>query len=232
MKRSIIAFIIAVFGFYSIHAQAAETVNMVNFVHAETVKYFTTQQSEAKVNTFKHERVAINKDNQTIIRSNTDLLYSTAVVDVSKGATFSLPAGKAFQLMQLIDENHLMPGVVYPGEPVTLMPDDLTSGNYVYILMRTAVTSGIENAHKQQDAAVIDAKSAKPYAGKAYDTKSLDAVRSSFEADVNSVKTELGFSKTVLDEYQYRLGAALAWGAPRQSRGKADLSWEARRGAP
>lgn len=184
-----------------------------NFVHAETVKYFTTQQSEAPINTFKHERLAIDKGNQTIIRSNTDLLYSTAIVDVSQGAVFTLPEGETFQIMQLIDENHRMLETVYRGKTVTLIKDDLTSGSYIYILMRTAVTEGVEHANELQDAAIIDAKSAIPYVGVKYDTESLDAIRGGYEKHVNSIKPELSFTSAAnhVDDFQYRLGAAVGW---------------------
>jgi hypothetical protein len=198
MKILMFIAIFAFSGFVAVQADSAKKVDMVNFVHAETVNYFTKQQEQAMVNTFKHDRAAVSKDNQTIIRSNTDLLYSTAIVDVSEGATFTLPEGKAFQLMELIDENHMIPAAIYAGESVTLAMSDLTSGSFIYILMRTAVTAGIENAHRQQDAAIIDAEAANPYVGKAYNNESLDVLRSAFEADVNSVEPEKAFGKKFL----------------------------------
>lgn len=197
----------------SVAIAAPTIVDDNNFVHAETAKYFAVQQSEAPINTFKHDRVAITKDNQTIIRSNTDLLYSTALVDVSKGAWFILPAGETYQIMQLIDENHRMLETVYPGKTVALTKDDLTSGSYIYILMRTAMTEGVEHANKLQDAAIIDAKSATPYVATEYDGNSLDAIRASYEKHVNEIKSELAFTSAAnhVDDFQYKLGAAVGW---------------------
>ena len=78
----------------SLSASAAVTVTDENFARAETDLYFSQQVERAPVNQFDHNRDSVNVENQMIIRSNTDLLYSTAVVDVSGGATFKLAKGK------------------------------------------------------------------------------------------------------------------------------------------
>ena len=51
-----------------------------NFARAETDLYFRQQVERAPVNQFDHNRDSVNVQNQMIIRSNTDLLYSTAKV--------------------------------------------------------------------------------------------------------------------------------------------------------
>ena len=54
-------------------------------------------------------------DNQTVIRLNRDTLYSSAVFDLDAGpVTITLPdAGKRFMSMQVINEDHYVPAVVY-----------------------------------------------------------------------------------------------------------------------
>ena len=84
----------------------------------------------------------VTEENQTIIRSNADVVYSLALVNVSEGATLSIPerSSGALQLIHYMDGNHLTHGVIYAGESVTITADDLTGGDYVYILARTQIS--------------------------------------------------------------------------------------------
>jgi hypothetical protein len=106
-------------------------VTAENYVQAETDWNFAAQQAQAPINTWTHKD-RVTAENQTIIRSNADVVYSLALVDVSEGATFSIPKREngALQMIHYIDENHLTHGVIDAGESVTITPDDLTSGNY------------------------------------------------------------------------------------------------------
>lgn len=78
----------------------------------------------------------VSKDNQQVIRSNRDVVYSIAIVDVSKGATFTVPSSDEFQLIHIIDEAHLFHQVVLNGESLDVSADDI-EGEYVYLLART-----------------------------------------------------------------------------------------------
>lgn len=201
---------------FATSAFAAEPVHMGNIVHAITDSYFDKQVKTHAVNEFKHTRVAINVQNQVIIRSNVDLIYSTAVVDVSKGADFSTAESDQYQIMQLIDQNHKIVGILYPGDKLHVEQSDLTEGDHLYVLMRTVISEkyGLEFAHKMQDGAVISAKSAKPYVGIDYDQELLKVLRNSFQPDVGNIRTDLAFGmkdETYVTPYQYRLGAAIGW---------------------
>jgi hypothetical protein len=70
-------------------------------------------------------------------------------VDVSKGATLSIPIREngTLQLIHYMDENHLTHGVIYAGETITIKPSDLTSGNYIYILARTKTSDNLEETN-------------------------------------------------------------------------------------
>ena len=66
---------------------------------------------------------------------------------------------------------------IYGGEELYL-DTEKAGTDYVYILMRTAITAGMEEAHRLQDAAVVDAKSAKPFVESAdWDSESRDKIR-------------------------------------------------------
>ncbi|PJJ57755.1 uncharacterized protein DUF1214 [Mumia flava] len=190
-----------------------EAVTLDNFAHAETAHYFTEQLAKAPVNEYFHNRVPVDVENQVIIRSNVDLIYSYAVVDVTERATVSLAPSEEYAVDQIIDENHYVVGVVYPGETLTLTDDDLSGGTHVYILGRTATTSGVERAHELQDRRRIDAATAHPYTPPVYDHDSLVAMRRQIEARAAEADFSLGFgtpeSTTPL---QHALAAELGWG--------------------
>ena len=70
----------------------AELVNVDNFVRAETDRMFASLQSDSGgVNTLFHHRAPAPLDHQTVIRMNRDTLYSLAIVDISEGATLTVP---------------------------------------------------------------------------------------------------------------------------------------------
>ena len=78
-----------------------------NFATAETHRYFQEFTDQGAINKFIHDDdVVIPLDKQTIIRSNIDMFYSHAIVDISEGATVTLPASDGrFRLAQIIDAN-------------------------------------------------------------------------------------------------------------------------------
>ncbi|MEU4810210.1 hypothetical protein AB0H20_13525 [Nocardia fluminea] len=68
----------------------ADIVTRDNFVEAETAHYFREQLEKAPVNQYFHNREPVDIGTQIIIRSNVDLVYSYAVVDVTEEVRFSL----------------------------------------------------------------------------------------------------------------------------------------------
>ncbi|CAH1531666.1 conserved exported hypothetical protein [Vibrio owensii] len=211
MKKTILATLIAI---TSMQTMAAVKVTDENFARAETDLYFTQQLERQPINVFDHNRDSVTVDNQMIIRSNTDLLYSTAVVDVSKGATFRLTKGDAYQIMHFFNNNHDNHMAIYGGDEIYI-DSKIAGSDYIYILMRTATTAGMEEAHRLQDAAVIDAKSAKPFKpAQDWDSASRDAVRAKWEKQVNTIKTEEAFTTGITatpDNKQFMIGTAVGW---------------------
>ncbi|MEV6656301.1 DUF1214 domain-containing protein [Nocardia fluminea] len=191
----------------------AEIVTRDNFVEAETAHYIREQLDKAPVNTYFHNRVPVNVDNQVIIRSNVDLIYSYAVVDVTEEASFSLAPSQEYQVAQVIDENHYVVAVVYPGQTRTVRNDELSAGNHVYALGRTATTGGLDHALQLQDARGITAATSNSYSGREFDDESRKAVG----AELETHAAEADFSKAFgtpasTDPYQHLLGARLGWG--------------------
>lgn len=196
----------------------AITVTEENFNLAETDRYMAEHSAEHAVNSIRHAREPSGPDNQFVITENKDVLYSHAVVDTMGGATITNPDWDYLSMIQIIDENHYTLHVLYAGESVTLTPEDLTTGRYVFLNMRTGLKStdddGLADAHAHQDGFVIDASSAEPYRAKGFDTGSLDAVRASLVARAGEAdKPELFFGRPEdVDPEMFLIATAKGWG--------------------
>lgn len=163
-------------------ATGGEKVTMDNVVRAETAKYLAEETIKTGPNKFRHERNGIQLDNQTVIRSNFDLIYSYAVFDASKGLEITVPPYDLYHSVQVFDENHVTLDVVYPGQTKKIAHDQLTYGDHVYLFMRTQPPStdeaGMEKLHERQDSVVVTAGSAKPYVSEVnYDVASFNDLR-------------------------------------------------------
>ena len=98
---------------------AAIHVGVDNFVRAETDRMFTSLDQEAGgVNRFHHSRVPTPLDHQPVIRMNRDTLYSMAIVDISGGATVTVPdAGDRYLSVMVVNQDHYINRIVHqPGE--------------------------------------------------------------------------------------------------------------------
>ncbi|WP_066224137.1 DUF1254 domain-containing protein [Formosa haliotis] len=200
-------------------AETALTVTEDNYVQAETDWNWNVQQASTPINHWLHKE-PVTKENQTIIRSNADVVYSLALVDVSEGATFTIPKREngAMQLMQLIDENHFTRKVIFAGESATLTPKDLSGGTYVYILARTRISDDLGETKQAQKGMIIDAKSAIPYKSKGFKSEDVEAFRTKLIKDVTEDHLEIvgakGFGEkpSDVDKVNYLHVAAMGWG--------------------
>jgi hypothetical protein len=189
-----------------------------NFTIAETDKYMAEHTAEHPVNTIRHAREPSGPDNQFVITENMDVLYSHAVVDTEGGATITNPEWDYFSVIQIIDEHHYTLHVLFPGQSVTLTPDDLTMGRYVFLNMRTGLRSvdeaGLKAAHEHQDKFRIEAASAEPYPPKGFDRASQDKVRAELVARAGEAnKPEKFFGRPEdVDPEMFLIATAKGWG--------------------
>ena len=68
---------------------------------SETNYYINKHIKKAGINQFAHQRNFVNVESQQVIRKNQDVLYSSAVVDVSSGATITVQEYPAFSIIQV-----------------------------------------------------------------------------------------------------------------------------------
>src|SRR5919112_5148524 len=107
----------------------AELVNVDNFIRAETHRMMADLQRDAGgVNRFEHNRAPASVDKQTVIRMNRDTLYSFAVVDISAGATLTVPdAGERYLSVMVVNEDHYINRVLHGAGRHELTTEELGS---------------------------------------------------------------------------------------------------------
>jgi hypothetical protein len=190
-------------------------VTMKNYVVAESDWYFDGVQKKVGVNVWMHDD-PVSKDNQQVIRSNRDVVYSIAIVDVSKGATFTVPKSNEFQAIHIIDEAHLFHQVVLSGESLHVTANDI-EGEYVYLLARTRDNGDFADTKARQKALHFEAKANRPYKAKGFNADEVIAFREELVRQVNSGEQPIAghdaFGKTMadVDPHNYLYAAAYGW---------------------
>ncbi len=194
-------------------------VNVDNFVRAETARMFDGFVARAGgVNRWNHNRVPTPLDAQTVIRLNRDTLYGFSVVDISEGATVTLPdaAGRYMTLMVVNDDHYINRTFHQPGT-YDLAVDELDTP-FVGLILRTLVDPGdpddIAAVNALQDAVPIAAAPRGPFEHPDYDEESRKAT---FDALVTLGEgmsgTEGGFGRREdVDPVRHLIGTAVGWG--------------------
>ena len=194
-------------------------VDVDNFARAETHRMFADLQRNAGgVNRFAHNRKPASVDEQTVIRMNRDTLYSFAIVDLSAGATLTVPdAGRRYLSVMAVDEDHYVNRVLHDPGRYDLSVEELGS-RYVAIAVRTLVDprdpDDAEAVAAVQDQLRIDAVAGEPFELPEYDGASFDRTRTALLAlasDMTSFERSFGRKENV-DPVHHVIGAAAGWG--------------------
>jgi hypothetical protein len=197
----------------------AATVNVENFVRAETARMLTGLQAQAGgVNRWGYYREPVPLDNQTVIRMNQDTLYSWAVVDISSGATLTIPeTGGRYASVMLVNQDHYINRVLHePGE-YELTTAELDTPYVlvgVRILVDPADPDDVAAVNALQDQFQISAGSAEPFVSPDYDEASLNATRQALlerARGIDNFDHALG-TKEAVDPDLHLIGSAAVWG--------------------
>lgn len=202
-------------------------VHLMNAVPAESEKIFTeTLGRSGAVNTFAHAREPANVETQTIVRTQSDMLYSQGVFDASNGLTVTVPdCTTGYQSVQMFDANHGQIGVVYCGESRKVKAEDVsTEDKHIFVMMRTSTDKGVEAANAAQDAVTMEAVSATEYIGPGYDQEQLEEAKRILAPGIALVKGRTAYTSELvpgtvtikngsdLDQYNYIFSSLLGWG--------------------
>ena len=194
-------------------------VNVDNFVRAETAAQFDRLLAySGGINKWFHVRQPTPLDQQSVIRMNRDTLYSAVIVDISKGATLTMPdSGERYMSVMIVNEDHYLNKVIHePGIHKLTMKEFGTP--YVNLSVRTLVDASdpvdIKLANALQDKLKIDAASARPYTHPNYDQDSYQAtfnLLGELGRGVPDARRTFG-SKEDVSEVRHLLATAWGWG--------------------
>jgi hypothetical protein len=193
-------------------------VTVDNFIRAETDLYFANGARKG-IGKFAHNREPTPIDDQSVIRMNRDTLYSAAVFDLDAGpVTITLPeAGKRFMSMQIIDQDHYTPMVVYRAGPVTLSKQE-TGTRYVMAAVRTLVNPDdprdVAQVHALQDAISVNQRSPGKFEDPGWDPVSQKTVRDALLTLGATLPDSRGMfgTREQVDPVRRLIGSAMAWG--------------------
>jgi hypothetical protein len=190
----------------------------------ETSRQMLLTQSLAGVNRFSHKRKLTPTDDQPVVRMNRDTYYSMAVVNVSEGATVTLPKvpqGKYISLQPVTEDHRIQPMSYGPGtyELAT------HTGTHLVVIVRLDATFSEAEAARYQDQAVISAKSEKMFSAEPVDPESFKRVENALKAKTPMLVERDGIlalrggftaptdeSRGLHDEDKYQIMAAGGWG--------------------
>jgi len=162
----------------AVAALNAVPVTLYNFVRAATDIELDKYVSLAGgVNRFYHFRAPVPVDNQPTIRMNRDTLYSAAVIDISEGATLTLPdVGERYMSAMIVNQDHYINDVFSGGGTYTLDTETFDTP-YVIVFVRTLVDAAdpadVAAVNSLQDRMTIEAASADPFIPPDYDQESF-----------------------------------------------------------
>jgi hypothetical protein len=202
------------------NGMATVKVNVDNFVRAETDRMFTSiqQLGGGVVNRLHHNRGPAPLDDQRVIRTNRDTLYSSAVVDISQSATLTVPdAGERYLSVMVVNQDHYIDEIIHESGKHELTVDRFDT-DYVAIAARILADPNdpvdIAAVNDLQDQFRLTAAAGRPFVPTGYDTASLDATR---EALLSLARGIDGFARSFgtrdqVDPVRHLIGTAAGWG--------------------
>ncbi|PMG41151.1 hypothetical protein BCU93_09165 [Vibrio breoganii] len=201
-----------------------EITTVENYAVFESSRQILKNQDLAGINKFHHKRQLTPTDQQPVVRMNRDTYYSMAVVDVSEGASITLPEvpkGK-YLSYQVITEDHRIQAMGYGAGTYELKTH---TGDHVYIVVRLDATFTEVEARKIQDQMSIDANSNRMFTAEQVDQASFEKVEIGLKSQMPTILKRDGGqaltgmftdpndeSKELYTEEKYSVGAAIGWG--------------------
>lgn len=203
-------------------ATAEETtilVNADNYASAEAAFQFEGMvKRTGGINKLAHVRQPIPIDRQRNMQMNRDTIYSSAVVDISKGASVSFPnSGDRYMSIAIINEDNYTTAVYHGGEDIELTAQDHGTP-FVAVIARVLVDANdpqdIKIANALQDKITITALSSREYRRANYDTESRKTTRELFRqlgAGIGDASFCNG-KEAEVKETRHKICAAIGWG--------------------
>lgn len=204
--------------------KTGKPVTAASYPTDETSHQILRNQDLAGVNQFLHKRQLTPTDAQPVVRMNRDTYYSFAVVDVSKGASVTLPevpSGRYISV-QPVTEDHRIQPMFYGAGTFKLSTH---TGSHLYLVVRLDARFTEAEAAKIQDQMSITAKSGKTFEAEAVNKESFDTIEKLLKAKMPAIVKRDGNdalvgmftspsddSNKLFTQEKYQVGAAVGWG--------------------
>ena len=157
-------------------------------------------------------------EDQPVIRMNRDTLYSAAIVDISAGATVTVPdGGNRYISVMVVNQDHYINRILHDPGQYTLTVEEFDTP-WVAVAARILVDPADETdlaiVNALQDQLAVDAKSRRPFETPEYDKDSFEATR---KAVLELARHLGGFdhafgSKDEVDPVRHLIATAAGWG--------------------
>ncbi|MEO0632409.1 MAG: DUF1254 domain-containing protein [Planctomycetota bacterium] len=199
-------------------------VTAASYPTDETSRQMLVTQSKVGVNNPLHRRALTPTDSQPVVRMNRDTYYSMCVVNVSEGATITIPEvpeGKYVSIMGVTEDHRIQAMRYGPGT------FELTThtGSHLMVIVRLDSTLSEAEAHRLQDGIQVSATASEPFSASPIDVASFERVESELKAKMPAIIRRDGVTATLgmftdprdesaayFTDEKYQVGAAMGWG--------------------
>lgn len=156
------------------------------YPRAETARQMLDTQSLVGVNRFGHISQLAPTNLQPVVRMNRDAYYSKAVVDVSQGATVTMPTVPegTYMSMQPLTEDHRPQPMSYGPGTFELATH---TGDHMVVIIRLDSNFSPEQAKLYQQQMSINAVSNQRFSAQPVEPESFTRVENQLKADVMSI---------------------------------------------
>ncbi|MFT7288114.1 MAG: hypothetical protein ACI87W_002229 [Halieaceae bacterium] len=190
----------------------------------ESARQILRAQSAAGVNVLVHRRELTPTAKQPVVRMNRDTYYSMAVIDVSGGATITLPevpAGKYIS-MQPVTEDHRIQPMSYGGGTYELATH---YGQHVFAIVRLDSTFTMSEAAFYQDQIHVSAANASLFTAEPVAQASFERAETELRSRLPALRARYGAgmgrgmftaptdeSRAYFSRDIYEVASAIGWG--------------------
>jgi hypothetical protein len=194
------------------------SVDVHNFVRAETDRYFSRLARNGGFGKLSHRRTPASIDAQDVVRMNRDTLYSSGVFDLDAApVTVTLPEPEdRFMSLQVVSQDHYAIATVYGPSGFTF-DRDMVGTRYVALLIRTFANAedpvDIAAANQLQTEIGIEQEKTGALVIPHWDITSLDRAREALAAlgSLGPLRNAFG-RKGEVDPIDHLIGTAVGWG--------------------
>lgn len=195
---------------------AAIPVDINNYKVAESDIAFSNITKLIGMNKFFHFPVGkFDLTNQTVVRMNQDTTYSAAVVNITEGASITLPEsnGRYMSAMVVQNDHYIDQVFTTPGKHIIKGNTD-----FVLVAIRTRIDMNnpedVAEVQELQKKSILSAKATAEHKLPNYNMKQVETLRKklSVEAAKKGSLNNMQGARGTIDEHMHMLGTAAGWG--------------------